>query len=242
MTILTVGAAGPQVEVVQQLLQKNGYYQCGQCKVDGDYGELTASAVQEFQGGHLDDLGQPLEIDGEVGPATLWALHNASGETQRLYIDPLIPRNLPAQRKRVLEVLCAKYRTNVREIPDGSNAGDGVDEITGGWAAPWCAMTVWWAVKKALDIEPWGSRGEAAAVINIYKKAKAVDTFKEKDHYPPRPGDVFIMLYRNKAGKLTGKGHTGVVLRVSEDGQTWNTLEGNAGNRLACIRFTIPPN
>jgi len=161
-------------------------------------------------------------------------LNNGSGEKQRSNIDPLIPDKLTPQRKKLLEILCVKYRTGVREIPDGSNGGDGVDEITGGWKAPWCAMTVHWVFKKALGVEPWGNRGASAAVINIYKQAVTKDTFKKKGDYFPRPGDVFIMLYKDKHGDLTGKGHTGIVLRVSKDGWTLNTLEGNAGNRLAC--------
>jgi len=232
MEILRIGSEGDEVKEVQRKLQEHGYY-LGH-KVDGDYGEKTASAVQEFQGGRLNSHGELLEPDGEVGGETWWALHHGSGSEQRSHIDPMIPKGLTPQRQKLLDFVCDKYRTGVREIPNGSNGGDGVDEITGGWKAPWCAMTVHWAFKGALGIEPWGDRGASAAVINIYKQAKAAGTFKEKDTYLPRPGDVFIMLYRDKNGNLTGKGHTGIVLQVSADGTIFVALEGNAGNRLAC--------
>ena len=40
------------------------------------------------------------------------------------------------------------------------------------------------------------------------------------------------MLYKTAAGSLSGKGHVGLVLRVSEDGNVFNTLSGNESNRL----------
>jgi hypothetical protein len=42
----------------------------------------------------------------------------------------------------------------------------------------------------------------------------------------PKPGDIFIQI------KSGGKGHTGFVAGVSEDGGSIYTVEGNCGNRL----------
>jgi len=232
MEILKLGSYGDDVKEVQRLLQQHGYYL--EHQIDGDYGRNTASAVQEFQGGRLNSRGELLEPDGEVGGETWWALNHGSGLEQRSHIDPLIPEGLTPKRQKVLDFIADKYRTGVHEIPDGSNGGDGVDDITGGWKVAWCAITMWWAFKNALGIEPWGDKGQSAAVRNIYKAAVANGTFKEKGKYSPRPGDVFIMLYKDKNGNYTGKGHTGIVLQVSHDGTVFVTFEGNAGNRLAC--------
>lgn len=227
MEILKIGSYGDDVKEVQRLLKEQGYY-IGQ--IDSDFGPKTESSLQEFQGGHINERGQALEVDGEVGKDTWWALKNPSGIKQRSFIDPLVPDGLTPQRKKLLDYSCALYREGIREIPDGSNAGDGVDKITNGWAAPWCAMYVSYVLKHALGLETFGKR--QAAVINIYKKAKELDLFRDKDDYTPKPGDIFIMLYK-KNGSFTGKGHTGFILRVADDGQTFNTQEGNAGNRLA---------
>ena len=42
----------------------------------------------------------------------------------------------------------------------------------------------------------------------------------------PFPGDAFVMEHGD------GTGHIGFVLRVSADGTTINTVEGNCGNRV----------
>ena len=41
-----------------------------------------------------------------------------------------------------------------------------------------------------------------------------------------RPGDVFYMRFGST------KGHVGFVYRMSEDGETINTVEGNCANRV----------
>ena len=65
-----------------------------------------------------------------------------------------------------------------------------------------------------------------------YKAAKKLHLWCDKKDGGPVPGDIFVMLYRDENGKLTFRGHVGFVLRVSEDGKTINTIEGNAGNRV----------
>jgi len=128
--------------------------------------------------------------------------------------------------------LFLKYHAKpTREIPNGSNGGDGVDEITGGWKAAWCAMFVCWVIYKATGLIPFKKKREAA-VINLYKIAKTNGWWRDKANYVPLPGDVFIMLYEDDDGNLTGKGHTGLVVGVSEDGTEFNTGEGNCGNTV----------
>jgi hypothetical protein len=234
MELLKLGSQGDDVKKVQEILRDQGYYTG---KIDGDYGNKTFMAVQEFQGGHINNKGFPLGTDGKVGTETWWALQNPSGAPQRSGIDPLVPSGLTEQRQKLLDFSCDLYRENIREIPDGSNRGDGVDKITGGWAAPWCAMYVSYVLKHALGLETFGAR--QAAVINIYKEAKELDLFRAKADYSPRPGDIFIMLYKDDDGKFTGKGHTGFVLRVSADGKSFNSQEGNCANSLRNkIRYT----
>lgn len=57
---LKMGSKGPDVERLQELLNKKGY----QLEVDGDFGTLTRAAVKNFQRVHS------LTDDGVVGPLT----------------------------------------------------------------------------------------------------------------------------------------------------------------------------
>jgi len=228
---LKLGDQGPEVSHLQNLLKQNGYYDCPDCKVDGDFGGLTEAAVQEFQGGHIDKNKEPLKPDGEVGEKTWWALMNPHGAPQKSGISAVIPMGTTVVRSTILDLALEYHANNTREIPDGSNGGDGVDEITGGWKAAWCAMFVCWVIYKATGMKPFKKEREAAC-RNLHKIAKENGWWRDKEDYTPLPGDIFIMLYEGKDGKPNGKGHTGFVVSVSEDGTEFNTDEGNCGNRV----------
>lgn len=58
--VLTLGAKGNSVEVLQRLLNANG----AELKVDGSFGHATVAAVNAYQ------RKQHLDVDGSVGPAT----------------------------------------------------------------------------------------------------------------------------------------------------------------------------
>ena len=65
-TSLKKGAQGSEVTKLQKLLVQRGY----PATVDGDYGTQTYQAVRAFQSQNLNQHGQPLVIDGQVGPIT----------------------------------------------------------------------------------------------------------------------------------------------------------------------------
>ncbi|MFZ7133624.1 MAG: M14 family zinc carboxypeptidase [Eubacteriales bacterium] len=67
METLTLGSTGPNVKLMQSLLQKIGY---NPGEIDGIYGQQTAQAVRAFQNDH------GLTPDGVVG-ANTWALFNS---------------------------------------------------------------------------------------------------------------------------------------------------------------------
>ncbi|MGZ6869403.1 MAG: L,D-transpeptidase family protein [Frankiaceae bacterium] len=64
-TPLAPGARGNPVTYLQLLLNFGGYWQGD---INGYYGELTKQAVMAVQGSH------GLHVDGDMGPATWWAL------------------------------------------------------------------------------------------------------------------------------------------------------------------------
>ncbi|MFP2927113.1 peptidoglycan-binding domain-containing protein [Pyxidicoccus sp. 3LG] len=67
---LGLGDSGPEVQRLQQLLARRGY----PLRADGDFGEATRAAVVAFQAQNLDPEGEPLAVNGGVGPLTWWSL------------------------------------------------------------------------------------------------------------------------------------------------------------------------
>ncbi len=65
---MKLGDSGSDVAQVQRMLKKLGYYKA---KIDGNFGPLTEQAVKRFQ----TDMG--LQVDGIVGPQTIYALQKA---------------------------------------------------------------------------------------------------------------------------------------------------------------------
>ncbi len=71
--------------------------------------------------------------------------------------------------------------------------------------------------------------------MSAREKAGNKGLARNRGGYVPRPGDAFVMPYRDTAGPFTGRGHIGFVLRVDVvEGRATSidTVEGNAGNRV----------
>lgn len=226
-TTLKYKSSGDDTRLLQALLQHHGAYSG---RLDGFFGSQTLSAVRYFQMTHLGPDKRPLKVDGIVGTATWWALHNASGPAQRYNLAGTIPEGLSDARAAALRIALGEHAAGVREIPDGSNWGDGVIKYLPGYPAPWCCFFVWWVMREATGAWLWGE--QQGHVASAWSSARDSDAAFLKGKYAPVPGDMFVMLYRNSHGNLTGKGHIGFVLGVSADGNQFTTVEGNAGNRV----------
>lgn len=216
------------VKYVQNLLQQEGYF-FGRPR--GNFLEKTREAVFWFQATHVGPDRKFLDADGLVGPNTWWALHNPSGDPQANHIDPVIPSGLDQQRVSSLQLAIEERNKGVREEPDGSNWGPEIAKYGGrpGWA--WCALFMNWVYKQSLGYYP-GGRKDPSCYRN-WKLAEKLGRWEYKESYTPTPGDAFIMQYRNSKGQLTGRGHTGIILRVSSNGELFNAVEGNTKNRIA---------
>lgn len=105
----------------------------------------------------------------------------------------------------------------------GFKEGSNNDTPFGSWIGspnqPWCAAFVSWALAQA------GISGlKSAAVSGLREQAQNLGIYHDKnDGYIPGYGDIFI----NKGGKAS---HTGFVL--SSDGNSFQTIEGNAGDMV----------
>lgn len=226
--ILRYRSTGRHVERVQRILAREGHYDGA---IDGKYGRRMEDAVAYFQQTHLGKDGCPLGVDGIVGPATWWALRNPHGKPQRSHIDPRIPEGLAPSRVDILETALQEHAAGVCEKPNGANRGDGVDKYLPKWrvdskrGAPWCAFFWCWAMREALGTYPF--RRRLGSVYSCYRAADKQGLWKPAEA-DPIPGDAFVMLSKGTARR--GSGHIGFVLRV--EGDRFNTVEGNAGNRV----------
>ncbi len=234
---LVYGVSGEDVKYVQTILQKEGFFKGTPL---GNFKKLTKTAVIAFQIAHIDENGKPLKGDGKVGELTWWALHNPHGDAQRNFIPVdegvKIVEVDAGPRSKLLKQAYAMYAKGIREIPDGSNYGDGVTPIVNScgfsYGIFWCLAAVSYAWKESFDEKPLGAMHVGCSTFwnEAVKQGKA----HPKKGYVPVPGDIAIYNYGSgllSNGRLSGAGHAAIVARVSVDGKQFNALEGNIGNR-----------
>jgi lysozyme family protein len=223
---LRQGLAGPDVKQVQRRLLEFGIREVG--GLDGDFGEKTDFAVRLFQARGTDADGDPLEIDGVVGPQTWRALFGGPLE--------LKPAEAPRPGSLLEAVLdIATGEIGVREQPLGSNRGPKVDQYLSRidpdlLGQPWCMAFVYWCFDQAAQrvgtqnpapriasvLRSW----EICAERNLGTRISAADV--ARDPSLVRPGAVFYIATGGRSG------HTGLVQDVI-DGKLV-TIEGNTND------------
>lgn len=211
------------VKAIQIQLNERGF---GILKVDGDFGELTDSAVRLFQSQTRDSPGNPLVVDGKLGPISWGALFAAGGN---------IPQPVPQVNdlfQKVIEI--AALQIGVMEEPPGSNRGPKVeqylDSVNCKPGDPWCASFVYWCFNeaaKSLGVNnPLVKTGSCLNHWNNTKGKKILHRSAMNNSSLVHPGFIFIMDHGS------GKGHTGIVRSVANG--YIQTIEGNtniAGSR-----------
>jgi hypothetical protein len=126
----------------------------------------------------------------------------------------------------------------MREIPDGSNWGNGVSTMLQavGQMSPaaWCAFVQSRIYEMGTGERLFGQRwGLVRALWNEAKRRGWA--FEKGSGYVPRPGDLGVTLYRNARGQLNGMGHLWMMIALGPragKGRAYNHLGGNEGNRL----------
>jgi len=213
---------------LQNALLSQGY----QVPVNGKYENLTIGAVHDFQATHLGISGQHLTVDGWVGQSTWWAIQNPSGPAQKSDFEAMLRKGLSSDRRALLRTALKDHAANTREIPDGANYGDGVTRyLEGVGPCYWCCAAVSTWYKDVTGTWPFNKR--CLSVADIWQKAKTTGNAVLISTKPvPCPGDAFVFQFRNAKGDFTGMGHIGLVATVSQDGESFNTVEGNCGNRV----------
>jgi hypothetical protein len=189
----------------------------GHIAEDGDFGLKTLQAIKAFQSSHLDKNGNPLNIDGEVGPLT-WSCLFEIPITQNMATPPLI--------KELLKV--AQNEIGVKEVPPRSNSGPRVEEylksVNLGPGYAWCAAFVFWCFKQAsANLNCINPVLKTASCMVHWQKTKGMKiTMEEASQNPDliAPGDIFIIRRRG------GLGHTGIITGISNG--YIQTIEGNS--------------
>jgi hypothetical protein len=188
-----------------------------------NFGPTTERAVRLFQARHVDAIGRPLKVDGEVGSITWAALFGvATVPTLTASADPLLAR--------VLEVAAGEEAKGVREQPRNSNRGPEVDQYLKRAGVPtglaWCCAFVYWCFDEAARalgrpnpmartagcLDHW-NRALRQGAVRLGRHDAVADPSRVK------PGMVFIMDFGG------GAGHTGLVESVQ--GGFVTTIEGN---------------
>jgi hypothetical protein len=225
---LKKGDKGPGVSRLQKLLIDHGYA----VEEDGVFGSQTYSAVRAFQSQNLDQHGQPLVVDGKVGPLTYWSLTNSKPVIHTPsavdYETMPPPESGGSTRGRAaLGAAIGELKAGAGEV-GGNNRGPWVAK----YLAPagleegesWCASFVSWCYLQA-------SGGDEHAMPFAYcPGARALlQEFKDKglgyapnSGYEPKPGDIVVWWREKLSGWL---GHVGFVYSL-KDGMLY-TIEGN---------------
>lgn len=236
--VLRAGMRHAKVPLIKAILRSQGAWTGSDSE---DFGPKLKAAVQYFQSTHLRSDGAFLSGDGEVGPFTWWSLYNPTGAAQKSNITPVTPTNsrgkleqefkrryggLPESRQKFLRALWEEYLKDVREIPDGSNAGPDVDRYTDGFGAVyWCALFQSYCFKKAMGFFHKGKR--RAGVMDWFNSGvEAGWAFAAKSGYKPKPGDLMAWRFAK------GAGHISAVVSLNMAGDKMNTIGGNEGNRV----------
>jgi peptidoglycan hydrolase-like protein with peptidoglycan-binding domain len=208
------------VRAIQRRLILKG---CGPLNVNGTFDNSTFSAVKLFQARFSDQNGNPLIVDGLVGPIT-W---------ETLFGKTTIQKNIKAgsnYMKRVLEIASGEVGT--KEEPLGSNSGKRVNDylksVGLGSGNAWCAAFIYWCCEKTSEemnkTNPLYKTGLCSAHWDnsTAKKIKAKDAIQNPSLISP--GHIFITI----TDREEGTGHTGIIESVS--GGFLNTIEGNTSN------------
>lgn len=234
MATLQLGYAGPELDKLVALLDKHGFWphqvtpKTFNTKVDG--------AVRDFQATALNSKGKALKTDGEVGDQTWWALRNYTGKGQKLNLpNDRIPKGLSDVRVAILKEMLALHDAGVKERPNGSNRSKEIDKLLPTWwmnkygklkpqkkGPAWCCFTYMTCYKRATGEYVLGRQEGSCSKAAERAKAKGIYATKN-----PIPGDCGLLLHGN------GKGHAVTIYRVSKDGKTVTTVEGNCANRVA---------
>jgi peptidoglycan hydrolase-like protein with peptidoglycan-binding domain len=236
MTVVKKGSRGAVVTELQHILRELDY----NIPVTGIFDTATLKAVKSFQSRHLDKHNMPLEIDGEVGELTWWALQNPRNVVQGVAIDygvmPVKETGESAMGRAALQFAISELNNGAGE-EGGNNKGPWVKKYlqpTGlAEGNSWCAAFISWCFLQAAgDDKKKMPFKYTAGAKNIYNQLKQKSLIYDANRTTPLPGDI-ITWWRVSAA--SGFGHIAIVHHYG-DGFLY-TLEGNKAANVAGFSY-----
>jgi len=222
--IVKVGDADPSI--VKKIEQRLNAVGCGPIAEDGVFDKAeTERAVKLFQARFTDDQGNPLKIDGQLGPLTWGAMFGKS----------TVPSTLQAPSPLTKAVIAfANTQIGVLEDPLGSNTGPEVDKYLASVGLVhhdpknfWCVAFTYFCYQQAAhQLGLPNPHVKTAGVLAHWNKAKnqpgasrITKTDAVNNPGLVTPGSLFII---DNGG---GFGHSGIVTGVVSG--LLETIEGN---------------
>lgn len=207
------------VQAIRTALAARGYA----LPAEPGFGARLRSVVMLFQSQHVDAAGQPLRVDGKLGPLTWNALFPPSTAA------PAAATGVAGQALSI-----ARRQIGQMEAPIGSNRGPMVDEYQRAAGLPlsgsgdgffWCMAFVFWCFRETgANPNPFP---KTAGCLDAWRRVKRTTPARLltrdeaiADPGRVRPGMVFILSFGND------QGHTGFVDAVT--GGNFTTIEGNS--------------
>jgi CHAP domain/Putative peptidoglycan binding domain len=233
--VLRKGDSGDEVTDLQNLLVQRGY----PVDVNGGFNLQTYHAVRAFQSQNLDQHGQPLVIDGVVGPLTWWSLTHPKPiiETpSAIDYRQMSPEEAGGTERgrAALAAAIGELNAGAGEV-GGNNSGPWVLKYLNGMAeegSSWCAAFVSWCYAQNPAGIPFGYTLSARDMLSEFKDKGWAH--EPNSGYEPLPGDIAVW-WREK---LTGwKGHVGLVHQL-RDGMLY-TIEGNKSPRVQGFSYVF---
>jgi len=238
MDVLKKDDKGTAVRTLQTQLIAKGF----PCEVTGVFDALTVRAVKAFQSQNLDQHGQPLVIDGAVGPLTQWSLSHPKPfiETVTAVDYTALPASGGSKVGRAaLTAAIGEIKAGAGEV-GGDNQGPFVAKYFApaglGTGDPWCAAFLSWCFLTACN----GNKASmpfsyTVSARDVLARLKSLGFAKEPNSgYVPVPGDIVVWWRVSLAG---WKGHTGLVHSV-KDGMLY-TIEGNHSPRVQGFSYVL---
>jgi hypothetical protein len=234
------GDKSEEIVQLQKLLVKRGY----PVDMDGDFGKQTYQAVRAFQAQNLDQHGQPLVVDGSIGPLTWWSLTNPKPSIEvpsAVDYSMMPPPKIGGSNlgRKALAAAIGELKGGAGE-QGGNNKGPWVKKYLEPAGVPegnsWCASFVSWCYLQASG----GNKSSMPFAYNPGARALLKECADKgwanapNSGYQPQPGDL-VVWWREK---LSGwEGHVGLVHQLKE-GMLY-TVEGNKSPRVQGFSYVF---
>lgn len=221
---LKTGDQGPDVRQLTEILARLGLVRDAKTVFDRD----VARAVRAFQTQHVDERGEPLVIDGVVGPMTWWALthprRNPASDFPVASSVGALPPGGSARGRAALRVALSEMANGSGES-GGNNRGPDIVRYLNGIVDPpadWCAAFVSWCFDQHPSKSPFGY---TLGARDLFRRCRQNGWQYDITQQPAAPGDVVAW---TRPGPKGWEGHVGIVLEQTEGGHLY-TIEGNRG-------------